>query len=419
MPVLRPVLVATLAGLLVSACGVPASAQEIRSDAARSGADPGAAQDVRAALDAFSADLYKVLARQQGNVVLSPYSVGVALAMTRTGAVGETSKQMDATLHAALSKDLDAGFNALEQALAKRPGSYKVGDQSLELELATANRLWGQKDLSFEPAFLDTLAKSYGAGMQIVDYKTAHEPARRAINDWVAARTRDRIKDLIAEGVLDARTRLVLTNAIYMKASWLLRFNDAVPGTFHRADGSTVQAQLMSEGENLAYGTGDGYQAVRVPYAGGLSMLVIVPDVGKLGSFERSLDGAALRRISTGLSGTQVMLSMPKFSFRSRAQLKDTLSELGMPIAFSDHADFSGITKQEPLEIADVIHQAFIAVDETGTEAAAATAVVFRSVSAPLKQVELKIDRPFLFLIQDDGTGTVLFMGRVADPTAS
>jgi serine protease inhibitor len=418
MPSLRPMLAATLAGLIVSACGGPAAAQEIRSDVPRSSADPAAAQDVRAAMDAFSADLYKILAREPGNVVLSPYSVGVALAMTRAGAVGETSKQMDTVLHANLSKDIHAGFNALDQALAKRPGKYKVGDQTLELELATANRLWGQKDFTFERAFLDTLAKEYGAGMQIVDYKTASEAARRSINDWVAARTRDRIKDLIAEGVLGADTRLVLTNAIYLKASWQFLFNDGVPAPFHRADGSEVQAELMSQSENLAYGAGDGYQAVRLPYAGGLSMVVIVPDAGKLSSFERGLDGAALRRITTGLRGAQVMLSMPKFSFRSKAMLKDALGELGMPIAFTDRADFSGMTKQAPLEIADVIHQAFIAVDEKGTQAAAATAVVMRLTSAPERVVELKIDRPFLFLIQDDETGAILFMGRLADPKA-
>ena len=415
---LRPMLAAAIAGLIVSACGGPAAAQEIRSGATRSSGDAAAAQDVRVAMDAFSADLYKNLAREQGNLVLSPYSVGVALAMARAGAVGETQKQMDTVLHAALAIDLNAGFNALDQALAKRPGKFKVGDGTLELELATANRLWGEKDTAFEAAFLDTLARDYGAGMQVVDYKNAYESARRTINDWVASRTRDRIKDLIPQGVLDAQTRLVLTNAIYLKASWLVPFNDAVRGSFHLANGSDVQVDLMSRNGNLAYGAGDGYQAVRLPYAGGLSMVLIVPDAGKLSSFERGLDGAALRRIASGLSSTQVILSMPKFSFRSQSQLKDALSELGMPLAFTDRADFSGMTKQESLEIAAVIHQAFIAVDEKGTEAAAATAVVASLTSAPQRQVELKIDRPFLFLIQDDETGAILFMGRVADPRA-
>lgn len=417
MPDPRPLLAAAVLGLIVSACGGAASAQEVRSDVSRSGADPAAALALRDATDAFAADLYKIVARKDGNVVLSPYSVAIALAMTRAGAAGETLTQMDAVLHG-LAKDQNAGFNALDQALAKRPGTYKVGDQSLELELATANRLWGQKDFTFERAFLDELAKDYGAGMQIVDYKTAREAARRTINDWVAARTHDRIKDLIAEGVLASDTRLVLTNAIYLKAAWLVKFNDAVAGAFHRLDGSTVQAQLMSESERLGYGRGAGYQAVKLPYAGGLSMVAIVPDAGTFGSFAQVFDGRTLRRVLSGLNTTQVNLTMPKFSFRSNAQLKDALSEMGMPIAFTNRADFSGMTKQEPLEIADVIHQAFIAVDEKGTEAAAATAVVMRATTAPLEVVQLTIDRPFLFVIQDDETGAILFLGRVTDPTA-
>lgn len=417
MPVARAVVAAVALGVIVSACGGPAAAQEVRSDAARAGADAAATADARAALDAFSADLYKVLARADGNLVLSPYSVAVALGMTRAGAVGETASQMDKVLHAALAKDLGAGFNAIDQALAKRPGTYPMGDRSLEVQLATANRLWGQKDLAFERAFLDTLASRYGAGMRIVDYKTEHEAARRAINDWVADRTHDRIKDLIPEGVIDDRTRLVLTNAVYLKAPWQLPFGAAVPGTFHRADGSDVQAPLMGLRDSLAYGAGDGYRAVRLPYVGGLSMVVLVPDAGKLGAFERGLDGAALRRIVGGLRPTHVILSMPKFTFRSQAQLAAALSEMGMPLAFADRADLSRITKQEHLEIAAVAHQAFIAVDENGTEAAAATGVVARVTSALVGQIELRIDRPFLFLIQDDETGAVLFLGRVLDPT--
>ena len=404
--------------LVAAACASPAAAQEVRSDAPRSAADAPAAKRATAALDAFAADLYRVIAAEEGNVVLSPYSVAVALAMTRAGARGETSAQMDAVLHASLAADLDAGFNALEQELAKRPGKFSVNDQTLELELATANRLWGQKDFAFEKPFLDTLAAQYGVGMKIVDYENATEDARRQINSWVAQRTRDRIKDLIAQGVLDDMTRLVLTNAIYLKAAWLQRFADAAPGPFHRADGRSVEAQLMRLGEQLLYGKGAGYQAVRLPYAGGLSMLVIVPDAGGLAAFERTLDGEAIGRIARDLSGVQVNLALPKFEFRSKAGLKQALSELGMPIAFTDRADFSGMTRQEPLEIADVIHEAFISVDEKGTEAAAATAVVMRATSAPLDTVDLVVDRPFLFVIRDDQTGATLFMGRVMDPTA-
>lgn len=417
MPRSGVVALTLVVGLILSACAQVGAATEVKADAPRASADPAAALGVRAALDAFSADLYKALAREPGNLVLSPYGVAVALAMTSAGARGETAAQIGRVLH--VENDPGAGFNVLEQELAKRPGKYKVGDGDFALELATANRLWGQNGLTFERTFLDTLARYYGAGMQIVDYKAAPEPARRSINDWVADRTRGRIKDLIPQGVIDVQTRLVLTNAIYLKASWMLPFAEGQAAPFHRTDGTDVQAKTMRLNESLRYGVGEGYQAVQLRYVGGLSMVVIVPDRGKLGAFERSLDGAAIRRLVDGMRSTQVILSLPKFTFTSQAQLKEALSQLGMPLAFTDRADLSGITKEERLEIADVVHKAFIAVDEKGTEAAAATGVVFRTTSAPANPIELRIDRPFLFLIQDDATGAILFLGRVGDPTAT
>lgn len=412
----RLVLLVAVVGLIASACG-PAAAAEVRSNAPRAAADAAASKKASAALDAFALDLYRRVAEKPGNVVLSPYSVAVALAMTRAGAAGVTASQMDAVLRTAIAGDLDAGYNGLEQALAKRPGKYKVGDQSLDLELATANRLWGQNGFSFEQAFLDRLASSYGAGMQIVDYEKATEAARRTINEWVASRTKDRIKDLIPDGVLDARTRLVLTNAIYLKASWMVRFDDAVSAPFTRLDGSRVDAQLMHESETLRYVSADGYQLAAIPYAGGLSMLVVLPDPGRFAAVESALDGAKLRAAIDSLKPRAVNLSLPKFTFRSEARLKDVLTAMGMPVAFSDAADFSGMTKQDSLAIAEVLHQAFIAVDEKGTEAAAATAVVMRLTAAPQAPVDLRVDRPFLFAIQDEETGALLFLGRVTDPT--
>jgi serpin B len=414
----RLLVLAALLGVLTSACGTAAAAEEVRSSVARAAADVAAAKKASPALDAFAVDLYHRLATGSGNVLLSPYSVAVALAMTRAGAAGETARQMDAVLRSSLAGDLDAGHNALDQAIAKRPGKYKVGDETRDLELATANRLWGQKGFTFEQTFLDRLAASYGAGMQIVDYKTAADPSRKTINDWVAARTKDRIKDLIPQGVLDANTRLVLTNAIYLKASWMVRFDDAVTAPFSLLSGGLVNTQLMHQSETMRYGEGIGYQVVAVPYAGGLSMLVIVPNAGRFASVEAALEGATLRAAIDAMRPRHVNLSLPKFTFRTEARLKDALAAMGMPIAFTDDADFSGMTKQEPLTIAEVLHQAFIAVDEKGTEAAAATAVVMRTTSAPLSPVELRVDRPFMFAIQDDETGALLFMGRVTDPRA-
>jgi serpin B len=414
----RALVLAVLLGTIASSCGTAAAAEEVRSSAPRAAADAAAAKKASAALDAFAIDLYRKLAKGQGNLVLSPYSAAVALAMSRAGAAGETAKQMDAVLRASIAGDLDVGHNALDQAIAKRPGKIKRGDQTYELELATANRLWGQKGFTFGQPFLDRLASSYGAGMQVVDYKTAAEASRRTINDWVASRTKGRIKDLIPQGVLDVRTRLVLTNAIYLKAQWILKFDDATSAPFTRLDGSRIDAQLMHQSETLRYGSADGYRLVAMPYAGGLSMIAIVPDAGRFAALEGALDGVKLRSAIDAMKPLPVNLWLPKFTFRSESGLKDPLAALGMPIAFTENADFSGITKQEPLEIADVLHQAFIAVDENGTEAAAATAVVFRATSAPLSPVELRVDRPFLFAIQDDETGALLFLGRVTDPTA-
>lgn len=426
----RALLAATLVVSAVSGCaGVPlpipgqAGVVVLRSDVSRAAADPEAARRAASAVDAFAADLYRELARTPGNVVFSPYSVELALAMTRAGAVGRTADEMSAVLHAAAAGELDAGLNALDQALAKRPGRYPFGDGTVELELSVADRVWGQKDYPFEKPYLDTLAASYGADLRLVDYVNARAQARADINKWVAERTRDRIPELIPDGVLNELTRLVLTNAIYFKGKWAAPFakGATADAPFHRLDGTDATAKLMRlSSSGLAYGTGAGYQAVRLPYVGGLSMIVVVPDAGSFAKVEGSLrDDASLRAAASGLArGTHVTLRLPRFTFRTKAMLKPALETLGMPLAFTDRADF---TKMSPrgreLFIRDVAHEAFIAVDEDGTEAAAATAVIVEATSAPLKSVELTVDRPFLFLIRDDETGATLFMGRVVDPS--
>ncbi len=426
---LRTLLVLTLAASVVAGCGaapfpVPGQAgvAVLRSDVDRASADAPAARRAAAAVDAFAADLYRELARTPGNVAFSPYSVAIALAMTRAGAAGTTAQEMDAVLHAAVAGDLDGTLNALDQALAKRPGKYPYGDTTVDLELAVADRVWGQRGYPFEQPYLDRLAAYYGADMRLVDYVGARAQARADINKWIAERTRDRIPELIPDGVLDELTRLVLTNAVYLKAKWQVPFAKAATAEapFHRLDGTDTKAKLMRlSTSGLTYGSGSGYQAVRLPYVGGLSMVVIVPDRGRFAAVEGSLrDDAAIRRILDVLQrGTHVTLRLPKFTFRTKAMLKPALITLGMPVAFSDHADFSGMSPRgRELAIRDVAHETFIAVDEDGTEAAAATAVVVEATSGPLKSVELTVDRPFLFLIRDDETGATLFMGRVVDP---
>lgn len=426
---LRTLLALTLALGIVVGCGavpfpVPGQAGVaiLRSDVDRLSADAQAARRAAAAVDAFAADLYRELARTPGNVAFSPYSVALALAMTRAGAVGKTAQEMDAVLHTALAGDLDGGLNALDLALAKRPGTYPFGDTTVDLELAVADRVWGQRGYPFEQPYLDRLAAYYGADLRLVDYVAARGQARADINAWVSERTRGRIPELIPDGVLDDMTRLVLTNAVYLRAKWMLPFakGATAEAPFHRLDGTETKAKLMRlSTSGLAYGSGSGYQAVRLPYVGGLSMTVIVPDAAAFARVEGSLrDGTALRQLVDGLTrGTQVTLRLPRFTFRSKSMLKPALSTLGMPVAFSDRADFSGMSPRgRELTIRDVAHEAFIAVDEDGTEVAAATAVLAEITSAPRKSVELTVDRPFLFLIRDDETGATLFMGRVVDP---
>jgi serine protease inhibitor len=374
---------------------------------------------------AFTADLFRRLASTEGNLVCSPYSVAVALAMTRNGARGRTAEEMDRVLHSAGPARLNTGMNALVQRLEARAGTQRrlTGEDS-ELVLDAANSLWGQRDLRWERPFLDALARHYGAGMRLVDYKADPDRAAELINAWTSQATRDRIPELIPPGVLDMWTRLVLVNAIYFKAAWLEPFEEALTRRrpFTTADGSSVEVDMMSEDlHRAAFAYDEGWRAARLPYIGGeLALAVVVPDSGRsLGDLEASLDGPGLYRLLTGFRPVPVLrVQMPRWTFRVQAQLNDNLSALGMPTAFGQQADFAGMTTQERLYISHVLHEAFIAVDEAGTEAAAATAVVVRAVSG-LAEPPLAViaDRPFLFVLFDIPTATPLFIGRVSDPT--
>jgi len=285
------------------------------------------------------------------------------------------------------------------------------------------NAPFAQEDLTFEPAFLQALAQRFDAGVRLVDFETQIEAARQAINDWVAQQTEDRIKEILAQGSIDLMTRLVLVNAIYLKAAWVTPFDPKAtrPAAFTRSDGSTVQAPTMELSAELPYAEGDGWRAVELPYVGGqLAMTIVVPD--DLASFVQSADGATIEAIVQGLAGRkpEVDLSLPTFSIETKTELKDVLSTLGMPVAFDpDQADFSGMTTQEKLFIGAVIHQANITVDEKGTEASAATAVVMEASAAPADRVTFHVDRPFLFLLRDTTTGAIVFLGQVTDPTAA
>jgi serpin B len=370
---------------------------------------------------AFAFDLYRELSDGTGNLFYSPYSISAALAMTYAGARGETEQQMADTLHYILSQDrLHPAFNALDLALISR-GEGAEGKDGEGFRLNIVNATWGQEDYKFLQDYLDILAADYDAGIRLLDFVNAAEEARVTINDWVAGETEDRIKDLIPPGIIDAMTRLVLTNAIYFNAAWSNPFPEEMTqdGTFNLIDGSEITVPMMVQTESFGYAEGDGYQAVELLYDGEeLSMVILLPESGEFETFEGSVDADLVKEIIADLEDREVALSMPKFEFESEFSLADTLIEMGMPVAFSAAADFSGMTGNRDLSIAEVLHKSFVAVDEAGTEAAAATAVVVELTAAPELPVTVTVDRPFVFLIRDIETGAVLFLGRVMNPGA-
>jgi serpin B len=370
----------------------------------------------------FTFDLYQQIQSQPGNLFYSPYSISSALAMTYAGAEGSTAEEMAATLRFLLDQEnLHPAFNALDQKLDSLAELEVPKDQGDPFQLNIANAIWGQQDFHFEDDFLDLLAENYGAGLRLLDYISQPEESRLAINQWVSDETKEKIQDLIPQGGITNDTRLVLSNAIYFKATWLEPFNENLTeeGIFYGLDDEEIPAQMMKTGQDASfrYLKEDGYQVVELPYIGNqVSMLVVVPDQGRFEEFEDQFSVEELNRILDGISYSPVVLTFPKFEFETEISLASTLAAMGMPTAFSDAADFSGMTGAKDLFISDVFHKAFVSVDEEGTEAAAATAVVMSITSMPESPIELTVDRPFLFLIREHETGTVLFMGRVVNP---
>jgi serpin B len=416
---------ALLAGFTIVAClaGCPNTqrntqppGEEVKSDKARNTSPDVSADDLAelvAGNSAFAFDLYQQVRTGDGNLFFSPYSISSALAMTYAGARGQTEQEMADTLDFSLPQErLHPAFNALDLALASRAAD---GDFQLNI----VNRLWGQTGFTFLPGFLDVLAENYGAGLSLLDFIKNAEAARVAINDWVAEQTNDRIQDLIPAGAVNDLTRLVLTNAIYFKADWAAQFEPSMTqdGAFHLLGGDEITVPMMHKTTDLGYAAGDGYQLVELPYKGDeVSMVVLLPDTGRFEEIEAQLDGPQMETWLAGVVSLEVKLTIPKFTMEQNVPLTDSLSAMGMSTPFSDAADFSGMTDQQPLRISSVLHKAFVVVNEEGTEAAAATAVIFGATSVPPPPPVVEIDRPFIFLIRDRVTGTVLFLGRVLNP---
>jgi len=401
----------------------------LKSDKLRVTSPLASQADLAAVVDGnntFAFDAYQQIKGDE-NVFFSPYSISLALAMTYAGARGDTAQQMANTLHYTLPQELlHPAFNSLDIELSQR-GQGAQGKDDKGFRLNIVNAIWGQNGFTFLQDFLDTLAENYGAGIRTLDFMNAPEPSRVTINDWVSDQTEDRIKDLIPPGAIDAMTRLVLTNTIYFNAAWQFPFEkDATTdGTFHLVSGDEVAVPMMHKTKSFAYTEGKDYQAVELPYDGQeLSMVILLPQSGQFTTFEKSLDAGKVAGIIQGLDSRQVELTMPKYEFTSDFSLKKALSAMGMPVAFipptgtcsDESANFSGMDGNCDLSISDVIHKAFVSVDEAGTEAAASTAVVMVTTSLPLNVADMTIDRPFIFLIRDIQTGTILFIGRVMNP---
>ena len=397
------------------AIGVAAATSRRLSTTAADAASAGAA------VNAFGLDAYRrlVAADPGANLILSPASILAALSMARAGAAGTTAAEMDAVMRGIGADENAEWIAALDQSLNAKTATFEDAQgHRQEVTLRSVNAPFAQAGYPLEDAYLTALAQRFGAGLQLVDFVAAAEDARVAINGGVGDHTEDRIPELLVPGTVDDSTRLVLVNAIYLKAAWRLPFSEDAtePAPFTGLDGTTTDVAMMHLAAGFPYAAGPGWQAIDLGYVGGaLSMTVIVPD--DLAVFETTLDASTLASITEALAYQEIQLALPKFGTETQVGLGDVLKAMGMPTAFDPGAaDFSGMTAADRLFIGAVVHQANIDVDEKGTEAAAATAVEMAASGMPAEPVTLTVDRPFIFALRDLDTGAVLFLGRITMP---
>lgn len=402
----------------------PAEPGEARSELARD-TDPDIQAPVYAefidGVNQFGIDLFHAIAEDE-NVFYSPLSTAYALGMTYAGARENTAAEMRSALRITVSDDaFHAGFNRLSLDLASRnraPEQTDDGEKSVELSLVDA--AWAQTGYDFVPAYLDLLAQQYGAGVRLLDFGSAPEPSRAIINDWVSDQTQGRIVDLLPLGSITGDTRLVLTNALYFKATWLRPFekNSTSDAAFTTLAGADVMVPTMHALQSVTYAAGSNYQIIDLPFFGDeLAMSIVLPAEGSFHAVRDAMSTAWLSDAREAMQQTAVQVALPRFRFVWEVDLDDPLKSLGIQEAFtSGVADFTGITPPQVLHITDVLHKAFVGVDEDGTEAAAATAVVLSEWGVP-DSVEFTVDRSFLVLVSDT-TGALLFCGQVVDPSA-
>lgn len=396
---------------------------------AMAGTGTGPVRAAAAAEDAFGADLYRVLSTAGENTVFSPVSVAAALRLALIGARGQTAAQIAAALHltgpdAAGQPDAPGQPDAAGEGLRLLSAVVAEAGSTGEVTVRAPNTLWIQAGLPLEPGFTSQVRDVAAVTVRQTDFKDAPEQARAEINRLIADQTADKITSLLGPGAIGPLTRLVLANAVYLKAPWASPFPEHATGDapfYPDGDGApALTVRMMRRTGDLPYVRGDGYQAVLLPYRGNrLAMAVVLPD-GPLADLAPALNGRGVGSLLAEAARTRVALALPTFRQRAAFGLIPALRELGIEDAFTDRADFGGITAAGRLFISAVVHQAYIDVDEQGTEAAAATAIAIRpmaAISGP-DPVTMTVDRPFLFAIVDTASGLPLFLGQVVRPAA-
>ena len=411
MKAIKYILIVVVLGEIVSGCW---AAEKISED------QKTARQTVVKGNNEFALELYAKLRTQEGNLFFSPYSISTALAMAYAGARGETESQIAKALHFSTTPSAAGGFAGEFGAIVK---DLNVRGAKGSYELNVANALWGQRGYGFLSEFLELIKNSYGGELNEVDFVNASETARQTINSWVEKQTRNKIKDLIQQGMLNSMTRLVLTNAIYFKGNWARRFekDKTKESPFTLTNGKEVNVPMMNQTAEFNYMEADDFQGLELPYVNDeLSMIILLPrKVDGLRGLEEKLVLEKFSGWLSELSKRKVIVSIPKFRLTSQFGLADVLQSMGMTEAFSGKANFSGMNGKRDLFISAVIHKAYVDVYEEGTEAAAATGVIMKTTSVMPGQIPVfRADHPFLFLIRDNKSGSILFIGRAMNPAA-
>ncbi|MDO9537902.1 MAG: serpin family protein [Thermoplasmata archaeon] len=383
-----------------------------------SGLEPTTVLELVDCSNEFSFEMYKQLAKDknQENVFFSPYSITTALGMAYEGARGQTAEEMGYVLN--FPADNETRWNMMK--------SYQeyFNAVSDSYNLSTANSYWLREGQNLNELYRNAIESYYLAHGEELDFAGDPAGSAKTINDWVEQQTNGKIKELISTDNIDSFTYLILTNAIYFKSDWKYQFNPDLTflETFHLEDGGEVQTGLMHMKNwsiEFNYSSNDDDQLLQLPYKGGeLSMYILLPEENSISSLESRLDYEYLNTLKANMTSQNLNIYMPRFKFEQTYELKKMLSDMGMAGAFSNHADFSGMTDSVSLKISSVIHQSFVAVNENGTEAAAATAVIMNPTSAPIQPILFKANHPFIFFILHEETGQILFMGKVGNPNA-